>query len=146
MPTPQETAYPTLKTQISKETLERVYAPSADEIAFVKKHSRTLQNRVCMLTLLKCAQRLGYFVVLSSIPRSIPEHIAKQVGCRCSLKMLQFYDDTRTRTYHIKIIRSFLNIKPPDKKARSIVLKAMEHAACTKEDIVLMFSMSVSRN
>ncbi len=89
MPTPQETAYPILKTQISKETLERVYAPIADEIAFAKKHSRTLQNRVCMLTLIKCAQRLGYFVVLSSIPRSIPEHIAKQVGCRCSLKMLQ---------------------------------------------------------
>ncbi|MCP4219607.1 MAG: DUF4158 domain-containing protein [bacterium] len=62
MPTPQETAYPILKTQISKATLKRVYTPSADEIAFVKKHSRLLQNRVCMLTLLKCTQRLGYFV------------------------------------------------------------------------------------
>ncbi|MCP3893881.1 MAG: DUF4158 domain-containing protein [Bacteroides sp.] len=90
MPTPQETAYPTLKTQISKETLKRVYAPNADEIAFVKKHSRTLQNRACMLTLLKCAQRLGYFVFLSGIPRSIPEYIAKHVGCRCYLKMLRF--------------------------------------------------------
>jgi hypothetical protein len=143
MPTPQETAYPTLKTEISKETLERVYAPSADEIAFVKKHSSTPQNRACMLTLLKCAQRLGYFVFLSSIPRSIPEYIAKHVGCRFSLKMLSFYDDARTRTYHIRRIRAFLNIEPADKKARSIALKAMEHAACTKEDIVDVLNVGV---
>ena len=143
MPTPQETAYPTLKTQISNQTLKRVYAPNADEIAFVKKHSRSLQNRACMLTLLKCAQRLGYFVFLSSVPRSIPEYIAKHVGCRCSLKMLRFYDDARTRTYHIKNIRSFLNIKPPDQKARSVALKAMEHAACTKEDIVDVLNVGV---
>lgn len=143
MPTPQETAYPTLKTQISKGTLDRVYAPSADEISFAKKHSRTLQNRVCILTLLKCAQRLGYFVVLSGIPRSIPEYIVKQVGCRCSLKMLRLYDDGRTRTYHIKNIRSFLNIKPPDKDARSIALKTMEHAAYTKEDIVDILNVGI---
>ena len=102
MPTPQETAYPILKTQISKETLKRVYAPSADEIAFVRKHSRILQNRACMLTQLKCTQRLGYFVFLTSIPRSIPEYIAKHVGCRCSLKTLSFYDDARVRTSHIR--------------------------------------------
>jgi TnpA family transposase len=143
MPTPQETAYPTLKTQISKKTLDRVYAPSADEISFAKKHSRTLQNRVCILTLLKCAQRLGYFVVLSAIPRSIPEYIAKQVGCRCSLKMLRLYDDGRTRTYHIKNIRSFLNIKPPDKDARSTALKTMEHSAYTKEDIVDILNVGI---
>ncbi len=143
MPTPQETAYPTLKTEISKETLERVYAPSADEIAFVKKHSRTPQNRACMLTLLKCAQRLGCFVFLSCIPQSIPEYIAKHVGCRFSVKMQSFYDDARTRTYHIRRIRAYLNIKPADKKARSIALKAMEHAACTKEDIVDVLNVGV---
>ncbi|NOR10416.1 MAG: DUF4158 domain-containing protein [Desulfovibrionaceae bacterium] len=59
MPTPQETAYLTLKTQIPKETLERVYTPSAAEIAFVKKHSRTPQIRACMLTQLKCATAVG---------------------------------------------------------------------------------------
>ena len=45
MPTPQETASPILKTQIPKESLENVYTPCADEIAFVKKHSRSPQNR-----------------------------------------------------------------------------------------------------
>ncbi|MCP3894692.1 MAG: DUF4158 domain-containing protein, partial [Bacteroides sp.] len=112
MPTPQETAYPILKTKISKGTLEKIYTPSADEVVFVKKHSHAPQNRACMLTLLKCTQRLGYFVLLSSIPRSIPEYIAKHVGCRCSLKMLRFYDDARARSSHIKRIRAYLNIKP----------------------------------
>ncbi len=63
-----------------------------------------------MLTLLKFAQRLGDFVLLSNIPRSIHEHIAKHVGCRCSLKMLRFYDDARSS--HIKRIRAYLKIKP----------------------------------
>ncbi|MCP3893882.1 MAG: DUF4158 domain-containing protein, partial [Bacteroides sp.] len=40
-------------------------------------------------------------------------------------------------------MRSFLNIKPPDQKARSIALKAMEHAACTKEDIVDVLNVGV---
>jgi hypothetical protein len=96
-----------------------------------------------MLTLLKFAQRLGYFVFLSSIPRSIPEYTAKHVGCRYSLKMLSFYDDARTRTYHIRRIRAFLNIKPADKNARSIAFSAMEHAAHTKEDIVDVLNVSV---
>ena len=143
MPTPQETAYPTLKTQISIKTLKRVYTPSADEIAFVRKYLRNLQHRACMLTLLKCTQRLGYFVFLTSIPRSIPKYIAKHVGCRCSLKMLQSYDDARVRTSHIKKIRAYLNIKPADKNARSNAFKAMEHAAWTKEDIVDILNVGI---
>ena len=73
MPTPQETAYPTLKTQISKKTLERIYSPSASEVAFVENYSRTPQNRACMLALLKCAQRLGHFVFLSRDPPVHPK-------------------------------------------------------------------------
>ena len=143
MPTPQETAYPTLKTQISKETLERVYRPSAAEVGFVGKHSRTPQNRACMLILLKCAQRLGHFVFLSRIPRCIPKFIARHVGCRCTVKMLSSYDDARVRAAHIKKIRAYLNIKPADKNARSIAFKAMEHAAYTKEDIVDILNVGV---
>lgn len=112
MPTLQETAYPTLKSQISKETLERVYTPSAAEIAFVKQHSRTPQIRACMLTQLKCAQRLGHFIFLRKIPRCIPKYIAGFVGCRFTVKMLKRYDDARARAAHIIKIRDYLNIKP----------------------------------
>jgi len=143
MPTPQETAYPILKTKIPKETLKKIYTPSADEVVFVKKHSHTFQNRACMLTLLKCAQRLGYFVLISSIPRSIPEYIAKHVDCRCTLKMLRFYADARARSSHINKIRAYLNIKPADKKAHSTAIKAMEHATYTKEDIVDILNVGI---
>lgn len=141
MPTPQETAYPTLKTKISKETLERVYTPSAAEIAFVKNNSRTPQIRACMLTQLKCAQRLGHFIFLSRIPRPIPKYISKYVGCRTTVEMLRRYDDARAA--HIIKLRAYLNIKPADKNARSIGLKAMEHAAWTKEDIVDVLNVGV---
>lgn len=143
MPTPQETAYPTLKNQISTETLKSVYTPSADEIDFVRKCTRNLQYRACMLTLLKCAQRLGYFVFLTGIPLSIPKYIAKYAGCRCSLKMLQHYDYARVRTSHINNIRDYLNIKPADTNARAHAIKAMEHAAWTKDDIVDVFNVGV---
>ena len=143
MPTPQETAYPTLKTQISKKTLERIYSPSASEVAFVENYSRTPQNRVCMLALLKCAQRLGHFVFLNRIPRCIPKHIAGCIRCRYTEKMLSSYDNARVRTAHIKKIRSYLNIKPADKGARSKAQEAMEDAAYTKEDIVDILNVGV---
>jgi hypothetical protein len=57
--------------------------------------------------------------------------------------MLSLYDDARVRTSHIKKIRVYLNIKPADNNARSIALKAMEHAVWTKEDIVDVFNVGV---
>ncbi len=143
MPTPQETAYPTLKTQISKQALERMYSPSALEVAFVENHSRTPQYRACMLTLLKCAQRLGQFVLLSKIPSCIPKYIAEQIGCPYTAKMLRKYDNARVRTVHVKKIRSYLNIKSADRIARSNAREAMELAACTKEDIVDILNVGV---
>ncbi len=128
MTTPQETAYPTLKKQITRHALKRIYTPSALEIAFVKKHSRTPQYRVCMLTLLKCTQRLGYFVFLNEIPRSIPKYIAGCIRCPYIAEMLEKYDNARVRTNHIDKIRSYLNIKPADKIARSEAQKAMKKA------------------
>jgi hypothetical protein len=143
MPTLQETAYPTLKRQISKETLERVYTPSAEEIAFVNQHSRTPQIRACMLTQLKCAQRLGHFIFLRKIPRYIPKYIAGFVGCRFTVKMLKKYDDARARAAHIIKIRDYLNIKPADNKAHDTAFNAMERAAWTKEDIVDVFNVGI---
>ena len=143
MPTPQETAYPTMKKQISKHTLERIYSPNALEIAFVEQHSRTPQYQACMLTLLKCTQRLGYFVFLSRIPSGIPKYIAECIDCSYAVEMLEKYDNARVRTEHIKKIRSYLNIKSADKTARSEARKAMEKAAFTKEDIVDIFNVGV---
>jgi TnpA family transposase len=57
--------------------------------------------------------------------------------------MLSSYDNARVRTAHIKKIRSYLNIKPADKGARSKAIEAMEHAAYTKEDIVDILNVGV---
>jgi TnpA family transposase len=57
--------------------------------------------------------------------------------------MLRRYDDARARAAHIIKIRAYLNIKPADKNARSIALKAMEHAAWTKEDIVDVLNVGI---
>ena len=143
MPTPQETAYPTLKKHISRQTLEEIYLPTATEIAFVKKHSRKYQYRVCMLSLLKCTQRLGYFVFLREIPRSIPKYISECLGYSYTAKMLKQYDNARVRADHIQDIRSYFNINPSDEEARLEARKAMEEAAYTKEDIVDILNVGI---
>jgi TnpA family transposase len=143
MPTPQETAYPTLKKQISRHTLEQIYSPSRLEIAFVEKHSRIPEYRACMLTLLKCTQKLGYFVFLSRIPSIIPEYITEYIDCSYTAEMFEKYDNTRVRIDHIKKIRSYLKIKPADETARSEARTAMEKAAFTKEDIVDILNVGI---
>ena len=96
-----------------------------------------------MITLLKCTQKLGYFVFLSRVPSAIPEYITEYIDCSYTAEMLEKYDNSRSRTEHIKQIRSYLKIKPADETARSEVRRAMEKAAFTKEDIVDIFNVGV---
>lgn len=60
MPTPQETAYPRLKTHLSARDLALSYTPNVDEQAFVQQSARSAVARLGLLILLKTFQRLGY--------------------------------------------------------------------------------------
>src|SRR5512142_1069884 len=80
MPAVHETAYPRLKEAVTPTDLVEVYTPTAKEIALAIETSPRREARLGFLILLKTFQRLGYFVLVSEVPKSIVGHIANYLG------------------------------------------------------------------
>jgi uncharacterized protein DUF4158 len=75
MPTVHETAYPRLKSTVSRQELLDLYTPTQTEVELATRVSRGEAARLAFLILLKTFQRLGYFIALRNVPRIVVEHI-----------------------------------------------------------------------
>src|SRR3546814_4287272 len=77
MSTIQDTAYPQLKKDLSARELAAIYTPTADECAFAMGVSARKPTQALLLIQLKIIQRLGYFELLSTLPRVIVDHVCR---------------------------------------------------------------------
>ncbi|HEY5868512.1 MAG TPA: DUF4158 domain-containing protein, partial [Candidatus Tectomicrobia bacterium] len=104
-PSVHETAYPRLKSHPSPRELATIYTPTKDEVALAEGVTRGEIARLAFLILLKTFQRLGYFVPLRDVPRTIVEHIAHTQGFLVTPEGLADYDASgvpgrnRAKTY-----------------------------------------------
>lgn len=71
MPSPQDTAYPRLKSNPTEQDLLRLYTPPLEELALARRVTRNLATRLNVLILLKTFQRFGYGIALAGIPARI---------------------------------------------------------------------------
>lgn len=143
MPTPQETAYPRLKTHLSARDLALFYTPGADEQAFVRQSARSGVARLGLLILLKTFQRLGYFVPLSQVPAGLVDHLAAFTQLAAPLAGLASYDDSGTRRRHVRLVRQRLEVRSYGPEARQAMLRAMGEAARTKEDLADLINVAI---
>lgn len=60
MTTINETAYPRIKPNLSQAELDRVYTPSYEDLAYVRKHRRRKTDQLALMLLIKTTQRLLY--------------------------------------------------------------------------------------
>jgi hypothetical protein len=74
-----DTAYPLLKASPSARELDEFFTPNLFELTFAEKHTRQPSLLVGLLILLKTFQRLGYFVQVADIPRSIVRQVVQTV-------------------------------------------------------------------
>jgi hypothetical protein len=143
VPTPQETAYPRLKTHLSARDLALFYTPGADEQAFVRQSARGEVARLGLLILLKTFQRLGYFVPLSQVPAGLVDHLATFTQLAAPLAGLASYDDSGTRRRHVRLVRQGLQVRSYGPEARQAMLRAMSEAARTKEDLADLINVAI---
>jgi Domain of unknown function (DUF4158) len=111
MPTVHETAYPRLKSSISRRELIDLYTPTQAEVELSGRVSKGEQARLAFVILLKTFQRLGYFIALRDVPRSIVEHIGHNQGLLTVPDSMEEYDESGTRRRHVPIIRKYLRVK-----------------------------------
>jgi hypothetical protein len=123
--------------------LVEVYTPTAEEFALAISTSSRRGARLGFLVLLKTFQRLGYFVLASEVPEPIIHHIAWCLGVAPRTEDLLRYDHSGTRRRHIPIIRAFLDVRPFDSTARSLVAAVVREAARTKDDLADLINIAI---
>lgn len=129
-----ETAYPRIKSQLTRHELHEIYSPTADELLLAATHARQHNARCCFLLLLKLVQRLGYFPALTEVPSRIVQHIAGFLpGKPFTFRQLREYDKSGARQRHIQKIRDHLALRRFDDSGEALLEAVAERAADTKE-------------
>jgi len=136
LPSIIDSVYPHFKSSVSEKELAEVYTPTQEELSFVEDFMRKHKKSLCFFILLKTFQRLGYFVSVCSVPKSIIQYISNCLGQFLDMAALADYDQSRIKWDHRQKILEFLQIKPLNDETRKILKDALYESAKTKEDIV----------
>lgn len=140
----QETAYPRLNADLSEQELKTVFTPSPDESAFVDQAYRQAPKRLVILVQLKVLQRLGTLMALSEIPRPIIEHIAAGLAVRAPSKAeCQRYDQSGSRTQHLRMIRTFVGIRAFEVDNHDWLMGVALQAAATKQELADIINVMI---
>ena len=143
VPSIHDTAYPRLKGSLSPEELTIIYTPTPEEITFAEQITRNKVNQLSCLVLLKTFQRLGYAVLIASIPASIIRHVATILGQSISSQELSKYDGSNTRKRHLVAIREYLGLNRYDKAAQEVIEQVMKTTAQSKHDLVDIINLAI---
>lgn len=125
-----ETAYPTLKSKLKQNELERLYTPTHKELLLAKKETRFSIHRLGFLIHLKLAQKLLRFEKIANISPVLIDHIAQCLGLKhYNRKKLLDYDKSSARDNHCERIRRLLKLSAFKKEARELATISAEEAA-----------------
>ena len=129
-----ETAYPRVKSQLTRHELHEIYSPTPDDLLLASACARERNSRCFFLLLLKLVQRLGYFPLLTDIPVRVVQHIVGFVpGIPLTTRQLRDYDKSGARQRHIRKIRDHLSLHRFDDSGEALLAAVAERAADTKE-------------
>jgi hypothetical protein len=144
MPTVHETTYPRLKSNISHRELVDLYTPTKVEVELGGRVSKGDRARLAFLILLKTFQRLGHFIALRDVPRSIVEHIGHDQGLLIVPdSMAVEYDESGTRRRHVPIIRKYLRLKSFDESGQALLSETVRLAAARMEDLADIINVAI---
>jgi len=146
MPTVYQTAYPTLKSEITQESLDDGFQVTTAEKRFVSRHCRSKSAaHLGMMIQLKVVQRLGRFLPYAKIPSAVIKYIRAQLGSTIKLRQLKSYFNLGTKDKHVKSIRRCLKLTPYNASAAEQVRLWAIEAAKTKESVADILNVSLER-
>ena len=117
--------------------------PTPQELKLANRYTRGAVAQLGFLVLLKTFQRLGYFVLVKSVPAPIIKHIAQSAQLALSPQVLEGYDTSGTRWRHLSLIRDYLKIKPYGAAARRVIVQSMAQAAFSKNDLADLINVAI---
>jgi TnpA family transposase len=146
MPTVQQTAHPTLKSEITQDSLDEGFQVTTADKRFVSRHCRSKSAaHLGMMVQLKVAQCLGRFLPYAKIPSPVIKHIKAQLGSTIKLGQLKNYFKLSTKDKHVKFIRKHLKLSPYNTAAAEQVQAWAIEAAKTKESVADIINVTLER-
>lgn len=130
-----DTAYPIIKPNLSKNELEVLFKPSADEISEASR-LKGMDTRLGYLVTLKTLQRLGYVARMGQVPDTLLNYLYRHFSSprkRPSRTALKTYERSDKRMRHLNDIRKALEIRPFTPKDQPWLKAIAEQHAETKE-------------
>ena len=143
MTTIHETAYPRLKSSVSRRELIDLYTPTQAEVELATPVSKGEPARLGFVILLKTIQGLGYFIALRDVPRGIIEHIGHDQGMLIVPDTMAEYDESGTRRRHVPIIRKYLGVKSSDENGQALLSSTVRLAAVRMEDLADIINVAI---
>lgn len=136
----ERTAYPRLKKSFTDAELKEYYAPTEDEIYFVRNRANGDESQLHLLFLLKIFQRLGYFPPIEDVPEEIVRFSRSALGVGRNVFPLV---SARTLYKHQSSARRFLEVKSFDKTGRKKAARAVMLAAETRDNPADLINVAV---
>jgi TnpA family transposase len=143
MISPTDTAYPVLPASPSASELTNAYTPNVFELKFAEENTRQSAPRVSLLVLLKTFQRLGYFVKLADVPRSIVRTVTQAAGYDAAPDGLNDHDQSTLRVRHMALVRSWTGVSAFDRAAFKIIVKSCLDASRVREDLADIINIAI---
>ncbi|EKU96852.1 transposase, TnpA family [Leptolyngbya sp. PCC 7375] len=143
MPSLEDTAYPRLKSNPSRQALKTLYTPTEEEIALARRRTRGEVATLGFLVLLKTFQTVGYPVQITQVPKAIIRQVATTLESSLSPDDVAGYDASGTRRRHLNVIRTYLKIQAFGSEAHQVMVTAMTTAVQTQHDLVDLINVAL---
>jgi hypothetical protein len=138
----ERTAYPRLKKHFTGVELAAYYAPTEDDICFVRENARKDGTRLHLLVLLKTFERLGYFPNLEDVSEVLLRHL--RVALRQPRNVLPLVSRNTLYAQQAAVLRR-LNVKSYDRIARQTIVKAVFEAAAVMDNPADLINVGIEQ-
>lgn len=135
------TAYPRFKPSLSAEEIEALYEPSGEDLAFVRSKANGDAQRLTLLVLLKCLQRLGYVPALDQVPDGITCYLRQQLDL--PVETTPVYEAERSRYRYYRALRAHLGLSSYSDGGKEVAQKATREAAYTMSDPADLINVAI---
>ena len=137
----ERTAYPRFRPSLSRAEVEALYAPTDDELTFVRANARSDRGRLTLLALLKGHQRLGRLPPARSVPTHLRRYLAAELGLPVATPLGARNRQDRHR--YALDVRAFLDVRSYSEGGAEIAAAAMRGAAATMSDPADLVNVAV---
>ena len=126
----ERTAYPQFKRLTSARVLHVFFTPAAEEVAWARERTTSLEALLALVLDLKCFQKMARFCSREEIPEAVTDHVRRCLGLGPEVE--PEHGAARTAKWHRQQVRARQGVTYDQRRARLLAAAAIREAALVK--------------